>query len=137
MGHRNVSVAIIYTEDGKLLFQDRDGIAKFGEKYDFFGGGIEEGETPKDAILRELKEELDFDFSDVKTFKTYEYTIDEKNSRTFNVFIIKVPTLDKIKVLEGKGAKTFTYKEALKQKLFPGDQVILKEFGKENGFLKN
>ena len=40
MPHRNVSIVIFYTGDGKLLLQDRKGIAKFGEDYDFFGGGI-------------------------------------------------------------------------------------------------
>ncbi|MBS3110439.1 NUDIX domain-containing protein [Candidatus Woesearchaeota archaeon] len=135
MPHRNVSIVIFYTGDGKLLLQDRKGIAKFGEDYDFFGGGIEEGEGPRQAILRELKEELDYVPHDLKFFKRFEFKIDANDSRTEYVFMSKSPKMGSIKVLEGKAAKLFTVQEALKLKLFPHDEDIIREFARAKGFL--
>lgn len=51
---RNRSVAIV-VRDGKILMER---VVYFGrEFYTVPGGGIEEGETPEQAVLRELQEE--------------------------------------------------------------------------------
>ena len=55
---RSRSVAIVI-RDGKLLMER---VVYFGrEFYTVPGGGIEEGETPEQAVLRELKEECGLD----------------------------------------------------------------------------
>ena len=61
--HRNRSVAIV-VRDGKILMER---VFYFGRE--FFtvpGGGIEKGETPEIAVLRELKEECGLDGTIVK-----------------------------------------------------------------------
>ena len=52
--------AVIYCEGGELLLQQRDNTPNlpFPGAWNFFGGHIEEGELPKDALIRELTEEL-------------------------------------------------------------------------------
>lgn len=52
--------AVIYRDGGELLLQQRDNVPSlpFPGAWNFFGGYIEEGELPKDAIIRELTEEL-------------------------------------------------------------------------------
>lgn len=57
---RIVSRAIVFNEEGKIALHriHRDDI--FG-KEDYFetpGGGVDEGETPEEAVIRECKEEL-------------------------------------------------------------------------------
>ena len=54
-------VGILLERKGKLLFQLRDNNDKISNPntWGLFGGGIEKGETPKQAIIREIKEELD------------------------------------------------------------------------------
>jgi 8-oxo-dGTP diphosphatase len=52
-----VSVAIIVNHD-KVLLSQRVKSARYGLKWEFPGGKIEEGETPEAALLRECKEEL-------------------------------------------------------------------------------
>ena len=59
---KRVACALL-VKDGCLLIQDRKGIAKYGEDWSFFWWWIEDNETPKQALLREMNEELGFDIS--------------------------------------------------------------------------
>ena len=49
MAGRKVALIVFYDKENKILLQDRRKISKRGEEWGFFGGGIEEGETPKQA----------------------------------------------------------------------------------------
>lgn len=57
---KNVACALLI-KDNKILLQNRSNISKYWEEWSFFGGGIEQWETPKIALFRELKEELNLD----------------------------------------------------------------------------
>ena len=59
-----VVAGLLYRE-GKLLICQRRKSAVFPLKWEFPGGKIEPGETPADALHRELNEELDIDAGDV------------------------------------------------------------------------
>jgi 8-oxo-dGTP pyrophosphatase MutT (NUDIX family) len=54
--------AILFTPDGKYLMQLRDNRPDVSMRghWGLFGGVIEEGEDPSAALIRELREELDF-----------------------------------------------------------------------------
>lgn len=50
---------VVLTRDNKILLQQRgDGWSRYPGYLAEFGGHIEEGETPDEALVRELKEEL-------------------------------------------------------------------------------
>lgn len=58
------SARAVIIEDNKLLCIFRrkiDDLGNISEYYVIPGGGIEENETKRDTVLRELKEELDID----------------------------------------------------------------------------
>ncbi|MDT8447554.1 MAG: NUDIX domain-containing protein [bacterium] len=58
-GQREAALAIIRNPQGQFLWQLRDeGIAEYPGLWGLFGGGVEPGEAPNKAIMRELKEEL-------------------------------------------------------------------------------
>lgn len=70
-----VVAAIIIHED--KIFATQRGYGEFKDGWEFPGGKIEPGETPQEALVREIKEELDIDI-EVKNFlETVEYDYPE------------------------------------------------------------
>lgn len=72
----NVVAAIIKAtnENGEpIIFVTQRGYGDFKGGWEFPGGKIEEGETPKQALRREIKEELDTRIRVGKLIDTIEY----------------------------------------------------------------
>jgi 8-oxo-dGTP diphosphatase len=70
---KKIAQIIFENDKGEFLLYLRDekpGIP-FPHHWDLIGGHIEEGETPEEALVREVKEELDYDLKDYKLFKEY------------------------------------------------------------------
>ena len=53
-----VACALIHAPDGRILAAQRPHGKSLGGKWEFPGGKIESGETPAEALVRELQEEL-------------------------------------------------------------------------------
>jgi 8-oxo-dGTP diphosphatase len=60
-GRQTIVVAGILLRDGKILIGQRKAADRHGLKWEFPGGKLERGETPREALIRELKEELEID----------------------------------------------------------------------------
>jgi 8-oxo-dGTP diphosphatase len=58
---RAVCGVVLYVEDGRVLLQQRDNKPSipYPGWWTFFGGAVEDGERPDEAIVRELREELE------------------------------------------------------------------------------
>jgi mutator protein MutT len=60
--HRRLVVAaVVQRDDGRFLLARRRAGAHLGGLWEFPGGAVEEGETPAEALRRELREELGAD----------------------------------------------------------------------------
>lgn len=90
---------LIINQNNEILMQLRDNKPNIAEpnKWGTFGGKIEPNETPKQAIIREIKEELDLDIKNPEFFKIFNGTTGKQH-----VFIMKVKKEPKIKILEGQ-----------------------------------
>ena len=66
-----VVAAIIKKED--KIFITRRSYGEFANMWDFPGGKIEAGETNEEALIREIKEELELDINKLEFLTTVEY----------------------------------------------------------------
>lgn len=67
----NVVAAII--KDGNKIFATQRGYGEFKGGWEFPGGKIEEGETKEEALIREIREELDTEIQVGEHVYTVEY----------------------------------------------------------------
>ncbi|MCM1266958.1 MAG: 8-oxo-dGTP diphosphatase MutT [Bacteroidales bacterium] len=65
-------VAAIITHDNKIFATQR-GYGEFKDGWEFPGGKIEPDETPQQALIREIREELDTEIEVGELFDTVEY----------------------------------------------------------------
>jgi 8-oxo-dGTP diphosphatase len=73
---KQIAQVLLFDQDRKLLIylrDDKPGIP-FPNHWDFFGGHVEEEETPEGAMVREVKEELGIELSEWQFFSRYECT---------------------------------------------------------------
>lgn len=65
-------VAAVMRKENKIFATQR-GYGEFKDGWEFPGGKIEEGETPEQALIREIREELDTDIHVGERIDTVEY----------------------------------------------------------------
>lgn len=98
-------------ENGEpIIFATQRGYGEFKDGWEFPGGKIEEGEAPQEALVREIKEELDTEIEVVELLDTVEY--DYPNFHlSMDCFISRIVSGDL--VLKEHEASKWLTKEAL------------------------
>lgn len=72
---KNIRVSAAVIRDGNRIFATQRGYGNYKGWWEFPGGKIEEGETPQQALVREIREELDteIEVGDLITHVQYDY----------------------------------------------------------------
>ena len=72
---KTVKVVAAIIQDGDRIFATQRGYGEFKDGWEFPGGKIELGETPQQALKREIEEELDTEITvgDLLTVVEYDY----------------------------------------------------------------
>lgn len=70
---KTVRVVAAVIRDGDKIFAAARGYGEFKGGWEFPGGKIEPGETPQQALMREIKEELDTEICVGELIDTVEY----------------------------------------------------------------
>jgi len=119
--------SIIFVNDKEeiLLFlrDDKPGLP-YSNMWDVPGGHVEENETPKECIVREMKEEMNLDLKDFQLFSEKEF--DDRIEYTY--WKKENLNISEINLMEGQYLKWFTRQEAADTKLAYGFNQIVEEF---------
>ncbi len=70
---KSIRVVAAVIRDGDKIFATARGYGEFKSSWEFPGGKIEEGKTPQQALIREIKEELEVDIAVGDLIDTIEY----------------------------------------------------------------
>ena len=104
----DVSAAIIHDKTGRIFATQR-GYGEWKDWWEFPGGKIEPGETPEEALAREIKEELNAEISIDKFVTTVEYDY-PKFHLTMHCYLCSLAT-DSLHLNEHEAAKWLTKEE--------------------------
>ncbi len=122
---RNVAVILLYNEDKKILLQHRGkDMKRLPGYWGLFGGGIDEGETPEEAVRRETKEELDYELGNPKLIMVQEFK-GKHHDGTKYVFVEKYNPSKKLTLCEGQGMKWVLLNETKSLKIVDHDIEVL------------
>ena len=107
--------AIILENDKKeilLYLRDNKPGIPFPNHWDLIGGHLEEGETPEQAIVREVKEELDIDLKEYAFYKMYECITGDAHENIKYIYKGKINlSIEDITLLEGERPQFFPREE--------------------------
>ena len=111
---KEIAAIILENDNGEFLLYLRDNkpTIPFPDHWDLIGGHVEEGETPEQALVREVKEELDIELKEYTFYKKYECLTGDayENIKYIYTGRINLP-IEKITLLEGVRPKYFTREE--------------------------
>ena len=120
----NVVAGVIRDEEGKILITQRNLKKAQGGLWEFPGGKVEPGETKEDAIVREIKEELDIDieYKGYLAEKVFEYP-----EKTINLIALQCSKIKgEIKLLEHEAYAWVKEIELKDYEFAPADSFIIK-----------
>ena len=74
-----ISVGIIRNAAGEIYITQRAADAHMAHKWEFPGGKIEAGESPQEAVIRELQEEVGIVTTSLQPFDKLEYQFPDRH----------------------------------------------------------
>ena len=124
---RVVAAVIKAVNDKKepIIFATQRGYGEFKDGWEFPGGKIEKGETPEEALIREIKEELDTTINVNKKIDTVEY--DYPNFHlSMDCFICNILEGDLV-LKEHEASKWLSKDELYSVDWLPADKEIIEK----------
>lgn len=117
-------VAAVIKKDGKVFATER-GYGEFKDMWEFPGGKVEEGEESRDALVREIKEELDTTISVGDYIDTieYDYPAFHLSMECYWCSIVK----GSLVLLEHESAKWLEKDSLYSVKWLPADLTIIEK----------
>lgn len=110
---------------GDKIFATQRGYGEWKDWWEFPGGKMEVGETPEEALVREIREELSTDINVDKFVCTVKYDY-PKFHLTMHCFLCSLLT-DTLHLNEHEAARWLTKEELDSVKWLPADEIVIKE----------
>ena len=121
MNHIEVVAAIIRKED--KVFATQRGYGEWKDWWEFPGGKMEQGETPEEALKREISEELSAEINVDELFSTVDYDY-PKFHLTMHCYLCTLLT-DAMHLNEHESARWLAKDELDSVKWLPADKSII------------
>ena len=115
-------VAAIIRKGGKIFATQR-GYGEWKDWWEFPGGKMEPGETPEEALVREIREELDTDISVNKFLHTVDWDY-PKFHLTMHCFMCSLTT-DALHLNEHEAARWLGKGDIHSVRWLPADEEVL------------
>lgn len=115
-------------KEEKRIFATAKGYGEFKGQWEFPGGKVEVGETPKQALVREIKEELEIDIKvgDLIDTIKYDYPTFHLSMDCFWCEIIQ----GELKLVEAEAARWLTKDELYDVQWLPADISLIAKIEK-------
>lgn len=120
----NVVAAIIHDARGKIFATQR-GYGEWKDWWEFPGGKIELGETPEEALVREIREELSAEISVDEFLCTVEYDYPQFHL-SMHCYLCSLVT-EALHLNEHEAAKWLSKDELNSVKWLPADLEVIEE----------
>ena len=121
--HIEVVAAVIFDEKGRIFATQR-GYGEWKDWWEFPGGKIEAGETPQEALRREIREELDADIHVGKLLRTIEY---DYPAFHLTMHCFRCTLQGAVTLKEHEAARWLAPQELTSVKWLPADDDIIEE----------
>lgn len=122
---KTVKVVAAIIIDGEKVFATQRGYGEFKDGWEFPGGKIEPGETPEEALVREIREELDTEIEVEAFFDTVEYDY-ETFHLSMDCFLCRVKAGDLV-LKEHEAAQWLTKDTLDSVAWLPADQGLIEQ----------
>ena len=122
---RTIKVVAAIIKDGNKIFATQRGYGDFKGGWEFPGGKIEEGETPQEALEREIMEELDTEIEVGELLDVVEYDY-PKFHLTMHCFWAKIVAGDLV-LREHEAAKWLTKETLDSVEWLPADEGLIEK----------
>ncbi len=117
-------------ENGEnIIFATQRGYGEFKDGWEFPGGKIEEGETPQEALKREIREELDTEITVGELIDTIEYDYPTFHL-SMNCFWCEILSGDLV-LKEHEAAKWLTKNELSSVDWLPADITLIEKIAQK------
>jgi len=123
---KEVKVVAAVIQDGDKIFATQRGYGEFKDGWEFPGGKIEQGETPQQALKREIEEELDTEITVGNLLTVVEYDYPEFHL-SMRCFLCTVASGDLV-LKEHEAAKWLTRDQLDSVAWLPADVEAVKAF---------
>ena len=124
-----IEVVAAIIRKGDKIFATQRGYGEFKDWWEFPGGKMEPGESPEDALVREIREELDAEISIDKYLYTVEWDY-PKFHLTMHCYMSSLLN-EAIHLNEHEAARWLTKEDINSVKWLPADLILLPKIVKE------
>jgi 8-oxo-dGTP diphosphatase len=118
---------VIFDEQGRIFATQR-GYGEWKDWWEFPGGKMESGETPQQALRREIHEELDAEIEVGELLRTIDYDYPDFHL-TMHCFSCKLAD-SHVTLLEHEAAKWLAPNELQSVQWLPADEDLIEELSR-------